>query len=120
MPVLEIHGTKDTLVPFEGTKKKSKFLAFPPIEEVVQMCAKANGIDREPTITRVLPSRDDMKIEKRDYGKGKNGAEVVLYVLDGAGHVWPGRSMPSLLGRNTFNLDACETIWEFVSRFKRE
>jgi polyhydroxybutyrate depolymerase len=120
MPVLEIHGTKDTLVPFEGTKKKNKFLAFPPIEEVVQICAKANGIEREPTITRILPSRDDMKVEKRDYGKGKNGAEVVLYVLEGGGHVWPGQPVPAILGRNTFNLDACETIWEFVSRFKRE
>jgi polyhydroxybutyrate depolymerase len=119
MPVLEIHGTKDGLVPFEGTKK-NKWLSFPPIEDVVKGCAKFNGIDREPTVTRIIPSRDDMKVEKRDYGKGKNGAEVVFYVLEGGGHVWPGRNIPAFLGRNTFNLDACETIWEFVSRFKRE
>jgi polyhydroxybutyrate depolymerase len=119
MPVLEIHGTKDSLVSFQGTKK-NKFLYFPPTEEVVRDCAKFNGIDREPTITRIIPSRDDMKVEKHDYGKGKNGAEVVLYVLEGGGHVWPGRNIPAILGRNTFNLDACETVWEFVSRFKRE
>jgi polyhydroxybutyrate depolymerase len=119
MPVLEIHGTKDGLVAYEGSKK-SKWPSFPPIEDVVKGCAKFNGIDREPTITRIIPSRDDMKVEKRDYGKGKNGAEVVFYVLEGGGHVWPGRHIPAVLGRNTFNLDACETIWEFVSRFKRE
>jgi polyhydroxybutyrate depolymerase len=119
MPVLEIHGTKDGLVPYEGTKK-SKYLMFPPIEEVVRGCAKFNGIEREPMVTRIIPGRDDMKVEKRDFGKGKNGAEVVFYVLEGGGHVWPGRHVPSILGQNTFNLDACETIWEFVSRFKRE
>ena len=115
MPVLEIHGTKDGLVPFEGTKK-NKMLKFPPIEEVVETCAKRNGCEEKPTVTQVMPSRDDMKIEKRDFGKGKNGAEVVMYVLEGGGHVWPGRLVPSILGRNTFNLDACETIWDFVSR----
>ena len=55
-----------------------------------------------------------------DFGKGKNGAEVVMYVLDGGGHVWPGRRIPAILGKNTFNLDACETIWQFVSKYRRE
>jgi polyhydroxybutyrate depolymerase len=119
MPVLEIHGTKDGLVPFEGTMK-GKMLKFPAIEDVVQTCAKQNGCEEKPVVTQVMPSRDDMKIQKRDFGKGKNGAEVVMYVLEGGGHVWPGRRIPGILGRNTFNLDACETIWEFVSRYRRE
>jgi polyhydroxybutyrate depolymerase len=119
MPVLHIHGTKDGLVPWEGSKS-NPFLKFPPIEEVVRICAKENGCDETPKVTALPKSFDNLKVEKRDFGKGKNGAEVVLYVVEGGGHVWPGRTAPSLLGRSTFNLDTNQVLWDFCSRYRRE
>jgi polyhydroxybutyrate depolymerase len=119
MPVLHIHGTKDGLVPWEGTKS-NPFLKFPSIEEVVRICAKENGCDETPKVTMLPQPFDNLKVEKRDFGKGKNGAEVVLYVIEGGGHTWPGRTAPSLLGRSTFNLDTNQVLWDFCSRYRRE
>jgi polyhydroxybutyrate depolymerase len=121
MPVLHIHGTEDGLVPFEGAKKAAPaFVRFRPVEDNVKMCAKANGCNADPKITELPQSKDAVRILKHDYGKGANGAEVVLYVLDGAGHTWPGRSAPAILGRTTHNLIANEVIWDFFRRYTRE
>ena len=117
--VLQIHGTKDGIVPFTGTKD-NPLLKFPAIETVVARCAKANGCDEKPKVTELPQIRDDLKVEKRDYGKSKSGAEVVLYVIEGGGHTWPSRLAPSFLGKTTFNLDGNEVIWEFFSRHRRE
>ena len=118
MPVLQIHGTKDSLVPFEGTK--DKFLKFPSIESGMKICAKFNGCDPEPKITELPKTKDKYRVEKHDFGKGKNGAEVVLYVVEDGGHTWPGRDAPTLLGPSTKNILANEVIWEFFSKYTRE
>jgi len=53
----------------------------------------------------------------------RNGAEVVLWKLTGAGHVWPGGVQDYLrliLGTSTTVIDANAEIWQFFSRFRRE
>ena len=54
---------------------------------------------------------------RKAYHAGKNGAEVVLYVMDGAGHIWPGRPSPGgFLGETTYNISANDLIWEFFQK----
>lgn len=120
MPVLHIHGDQDRLVPFEGTKIKNAYMLFPPIDDVMKICAKANGCKSEPTVTVLEKTQDQYRVEKRDYGKGKSGAEVVLYMVEKGGHVWPGRAAPTMLGPSTKNLDSNAVIWEFFSRYQRD
>jgi poly(3-hydroxybutyrate) depolymerase len=53
----------------------------------------------------------------------RDGVEVVLWRLRGAGHVWPGGRrdfMPALLGPSTAVIDANREIWEFFRRFRRK
>jgi polyhydroxybutyrate depolymerase len=48
-------------------------------------------------------------------------AEVLLWKLTGAGHVWPGGELdylPKLLGAGTAVIDANEEMWRFFSRHK--
>jgi polyhydroxybutyrate depolymerase len=50
----------------------------------------------------------------------RDGAEIALWKLSGAGHVWPGgRSddLPRLLGPGTDVIDANEEMWKFFRRF---
>jgi polyhydroxybutyrate depolymerase len=57
------------------------------------------------------------------YAPCRNGAEVVLWKLTGAGHVWPGGVqdyLPWLLGTGTTVIDANREMWKFFSRFRRE
>jgi polyhydroxybutyrate depolymerase len=59
---------------------------------------------------------------RRVYGPCRQGTEVVLWQLSGAGHVWPGGVRdynPQLLGTGTAVIDANAEIWKFVSRFRR-
>ena len=51
------------------------------------------------------------------YGDGTDGAEVVLVVIEGGGHTWPGRK-PRLgtLGRSTRDIVANDMMWEFFER----
>ena len=50
----------------------------------------------------------------------RDGVEVVLWKLAGAGHVWPGgkqKVMERLLGPSTDIIDANREMWNFFSRF---
>jgi len=49
----------------------------------------------------------------------RNGAEVALWKLTGAGHGWPGgeSNLEALLGPATRVIDASTEIWKFFSRF---
>jgi polyhydroxybutyrate depolymerase len=118
MPVLHFHGTEDTLVPWKGTGSPS-LLKFPPIPDVMAICAKANGCRATPIITQVPKTKDELVVERHDYGVGKGGASVVLYVIEGGGHVWPGRLAPSFLGKTTYNIDGNDTIWNFLAPYRR-
>jgi len=121
MPVLHIHGTEDGLVPFKGSDKKAPpFLLFPSVEDNVKTCCTFNGCDATPKVTELAKDKDKYQVTKKDYGKGKNGAEVVLYVIEGGGHTWPGRAAPTVLGPSTNNIRANEVIWEFFRRYSRE
>ena len=53
----------------------------------------------------------------KTYGGGKDGAEVVLVVIEGGGHTWPGRE-PRLkvLGKATKNVSANDLMWEFFEK----
>jgi len=53
-------------------------------------------------------------VEIKTYGSGKDGAEVVLVVIEGGGHTWPGRETKlKLLGKSTKNVSANDVMWEF-------
>ena len=34
-----------------------------------------------------------MKVTRKTYGAGRDGAEVVLVVIEGGGHTWPGQEV---------------------------
>jgi polyhydroxybutyrate depolymerase len=121
VPVLHFHGTKDTLVPFAGFKKE--FLPISSVAETIKMCVKANGCAEEPEVS-VLPARigePDIKVTRKVYNQGKDDAEVVLYIVEGAGHAWPGRPIPGgILGVTTYAISANELMWEFFQKHARK
>jgi len=63
-------------------------------------------------------------------GPTAGGAEVLLYVIEGGGHTWPGRlffshfEAPrwmrklSPLGRTTLDIDATDLMWDFFRRHR--
>ena len=57
-------------------------------------------------------------VERVEYTNCASGAAVVLYIVEGGGHTWPGgpQYLPeAIIGPVSNEFDASETIWAFVS-----
>ncbi len=117
VPVLHFHGTKDGFVSFGGTLwRRPGSSRLRGVEETVKLWAKHDGCPDEPARTDVPhDSKDGLTIAKREFGPGREGSEVVLFVIEGGGHTWPGREPigGALLGKAALDLDANALIWAF-------
>jgi len=65
---------------------------FFSVDHSVKAWIKINGCKEEPA-TVELPDKanDGTKVTRKTYSGGKDKAEVVLVVIEGGGHTWPGR-----------------------------
>jgi polyhydroxybutyrate depolymerase len=120
VPLLHFHGTNDEFIPFAGGRsvKSLSGTNFYSVDHSIQAWVKANGCSEEPT-TEELPdqAKDGTKVLKKTFGGGRDGAEVVLVVIEGGGHTWPGRPLPERsLGKVTANVSANDVMWEFFER----
>ena len=122
--VIHFHGTADQFLPFAGGRgdKSLSSLDFFSVEHSIRQWVAADGCPAEPTVTH-LPQKfaDGTSVIRKHYGPGRQGAEVVLLVIEGGGHTWPGRQLPvEFLGRSTRNISANDLMWEFFSRHPRD
>ena len=127
VPVMHIHSVDDPRAlyagglgpPFPLTKSQ---VLHPNIDEMIAMWARHNGCASEPTAAERRADRDGRGhgATKYVYANCRDGAEVVLWKLSGAGHVWPGgkqKVLERLLGPSTDIIDANLEMWNFFSRF---
>lgn len=88
VPVFAIHGTADTIVPYEG------------IPEWASAWAQRNGCDPEPAD---IPH--NVLIGEKKWSNCREGADVILYTIQDLGHDW------------THDLiDFGQTIWDFFEQ----
>ncbi len=116
VPVMHFHGTADKIVPITGSSQEvSKYLSFKSVEKTIATWCKIDDCPDQPTITEFpTKANDGMKVTKKCYGPGKEGAEVVLIEIDGGGHTWPGQDPGvRILGESTKNISANDLMWEF-------
>ncbi len=120
VPVLHFHGTDDEFAPFVGGRgaRSLSQTNFYSVEHSIGCWVKANGCDEQPVvIEEPVKVADGTKVMRKTWGHGKNGSEVVLIEIAGAGHTWPGRQPAVLfLGKSTKNISAGDAIWEFFKR----
>jgi polyhydroxybutyrate depolymerase len=117
--VLHFHGTNDGLVLFGGPDDRiPKNLRFLSVDDATRAWAKTNGCPSTPLVARLPDSADDgLTVVRKTYGPGKEGSEVVLYVIEGGGHTWPGRDpLVPFLGKSTKDISANDLIWEFFEK----
>lgn len=120
MPVVAFHGTADVLVPYgEGGDEVvgiDEFNASLPgaLDNIAAWAASAD-CPAAPTETRVEP---DVRV--RTHGPCPDGAEVVLYTIEGGGHTWPGSPLPDSFGQKvTRTISATERSLEFFDAHPR-
>ncbi|GMW03562.1 MAG: hydrolase [Candidatus Hydrogenedentota bacterium] len=128
MPIQFINGMDDPLVPWEGgnvvVNGRPRGMVD-SVEDSVALWAQFNACDApqpEEWLPDVDPS-DGTRVWKRSYLNGTDGAEVILYGIQGGGHDWPGSKGSSLregiTGNTSQDIEATPLIWEFLSRFQR-
>jgi polyhydroxybutyrate depolymerase len=115
MPVMEIHGTADLTVPYEGNDD------FMPVSDVLSYWADYNACNPEPEVTLVddISPGDGSTAEHIVYSGGFNDANVEHFKIINGGHTWPGTIL-LLPGAGSTNKDinASLEIWKFFSRYQ--
>lgn len=114
VPVLEIHGTADPVVPYNGTVDVPGWGDFIGTEIVIDYWANLNGCSEYDEVN--LPDtdpNDGSTVVSRKYTDCTTGNRVWLYTVIGGGHDWPG----AVFGTANQDFEASELIWEFFSQY---
>jgi polyhydroxybutyrate depolymerase len=121
--VLHFHGTMDAFIPFTGGKGEKSLSGthFHSVDHSIQTWVSLNGCDKNPKIDLLSTSSDEMTVTRTTYGAGNDGAEVVLVMIEGGGHTWPGmRSPAAMLGKSALNISANDLMWRFFQKHPLE
>ncbi|MBL8775128.1 MAG: prolyl oligopeptidase family serine peptidase [Acidimicrobiales bacterium] len=146
-----VYGTADNVLPYDGglggpirgflssnpldaseadpeeQESQISSIAFPPVDDALAQWAERNGCAVEPDEERVSD-----EVVRRAWPDCEGGAEVVLFVVEGGGHSWPGTplfdgdaatqadtsagGLASVAGTTTMDISATELAWEFFQR----
>jgi polyhydroxybutyrate depolymerase len=114
MPVMQIHGTNDQTVAYNGF---SSAITSVPIDDLINFWIVNNNCNSNPTYT-ALPNinlNDNSTVEHFLY-QGFN-TSVELYKVINGGHTWPGTIFTA--GGQVTNQDfsASKEIWRFFSQY---
>jgi polyhydroxybutyrate depolymerase len=122
IPVLHLHGTDDSIVPYNGPDDNTPTSArFRPVEETIRLWTTADQCPLAEVVDEPDRSDDGTTVKRWTYSPGLNGTEVVLYRIEGGGHTWPGSDtlFKAALGRSTHDISANDVIWEFFEKHPR-
>lgn len=112
MPIIQIHGTSDGTVPYNGSAGLTT-----SIPNILTYWATYNNCET-PAITTNVPNTsitDGSTVQKIEYLNGDNCSEVVHFKVTSGGHFWPG-SAYNFPGTN-YDINASIEIWKFFSHF---
>ncbi len=110
VPILEIHGTADHVVPYNGSKAKG----YPPIQQWLQQWAIRDDCTLNPVISTLQP-----RVVEEHWLNCRESNTLIHYRIVGEGHTWPSQNLFDtriyLSGRKKrlSPIDATVLIWEF-------
>ena len=123
VPVLHIHSVDDPRALYYGGLGPPFPFAMsrvihPSVDATLAAWARRNGCDSGPRETAFLES-GGQTARQLIRGNCRDGANITLWKLTGAGHGWPGGAtkQESLLGPSTKLIDANTEIWKFFAQF---
>jgi polyhydroxybutyrate depolymerase len=112
VPVMQIHGTADATVPYNGSS------SFVPIDSLVKHWVTFNNCSPTP-ITTAVPNTvasDGCTATHYVYTGGNAGTTVEFFKVQGGGHSWPGATVNINVTCMDFNASA--EIWRFFSQYR--
>jgi polyhydroxybutyrate depolymerase len=115
IPIMHFHGTEDGYVPYKGGVGALGGYAFPSVGDTMNFWLTFNECSTEPEITYSVDDTTCYEYES------EVGADVVLCIIEGGGHVWPGGGWnageTTFYGWNTDAINATDAMWEFFENY---
>jgi polyhydroxybutyrate depolymerase len=111
-PVMEIHGTADGTVPYNGNT------TFRHIDSVIKKWRVFNNCIPSPvtfSVTDIVTSDNSTAVNYR-YTGGTGGSSVELFKVTNGSHSWPG-ALPVISNTNQ-DFNASVEIWRFFRQYK--
>jgi polyhydroxybutyrate depolymerase len=118
IPILGFYGTADPLVDYEGGTlsagtarrmfHREQGLRMDSAQEWVAAWGERNGCAAHQEA-----AGPGAEIRSDTYSACREGADVVLYTIEGGGHTWPGGPDFPFLGATTRSVSASEVMLEF-------
>lgn len=111
-PIMQIHGTNDPTVPYNGNGTMES------IEDIVDFWVNQTNCNPTPTVTNVpdIDMSDGSTAEHYLYTGGDQNTTVEHYKIINGGHTWPGA--PVDIGVTNHDIDASIEIWRFFSQYR--
>jgi polyhydroxybutyrate depolymerase len=125
VPVVIVHGTADASIPFHGGPSDGKESpVWSSVSESARFWVRHNGARADPKTATL----HEGQVEKTFWAGDENGradgatAPVVLYVLAGWPHEWPGPGSMHVLeeGDPLRGFDAARVLWHDLRGFRRQ
>jgi polyhydroxybutyrate depolymerase len=124
LAVLEVHGTADPLVPFDGGTMRgrggnSDIVSAPAM---VERWRAADGCQGAPAAETLPSTGDGIVVHRFTSTSCVAGTAVVFYQVDDGGHTWPGgpQYLPkAIIGPTTHAFNASDDIAAFFAAHGR-
>jgi polyhydroxybutyrate depolymerase len=135
IPILHIHSVDDTRALYNGGLGPpypftNIRVPHPSVEPLLLRWAEHNGCPTQASMEPPIHGHGGSSAHTATriaYSPCRDGVEVVLWKLTGAGHVWPGAapdylgkvlgSQSKVLGSATDVIDANEQMWQFFALY---
>ncbi len=123
--LLVLNGTEDPHMPYEGGVisvfgvERGEVIST---RATVDHWLRQNGCaaHSRKEMLRDAARQDETTVTKYFYSDCSSGVKVMLYRVEGGGHTWPGGRQylrEERIGKTSRDINACEEIWSFFSRF---
>ena len=104
VPILQIHGTNDPVVPYNGIQEWNT-----PIDDVLDFWVINNQCSPNPIVNDLedINNSNGITVQEIIYNNGLNGSVVKHFKVNGGTHVWFQNE----------DIDSSALIWEFFSNY---
>jgi polyhydroxybutyrate depolymerase len=105
MPILQIHGTDDGVVPYSG------------VQGTIDHWTDWNDCPDDPEVVNLpdIDTTDQSTVTVSSWFPCNDSVEVMLYTINGGDHTWPGS--PPIIGVTNQDIDANVEIWNFFMNY---
>lgn len=114
MPVLQIHGTADNIVPLNGAT------GWYSVDQTLSYFADLNGcVQLDTLILPDLDPTDGCTVQKISYSNCSDESNVIFYKVINGGHSWPSAAADySWAGKRTKDINATVEILNFFKNYE--